>query len=543
MPNLQSIQAIAEAAGLGPADIEPHGHYIAKLAQPVVDRASAEQKGKLVLVSAMTPTPAGEGKTTTSIGLAQGLKRKGKSSMLALREPSLGPCMGMKGGATGGGASSIHPEDRINLHFTGDLHAITSAHNLLAAMLDNHLHFDNPRGIRQANWKRVLDMNDRALRNVVVGLGGTKNGFTRETSFDITAASEVMAMLCLAENREDLEQRIDRTWIGFDNEGRAVTPKDINATTGMLVLLKDALLPNLVQTTEGVPALIHGGPFANIAHGCNSVIATKTALGLADWVVTEAGFAFDLGGEKFFDIKCRSAGLDVAAVVLVGTIRALKMHGGVALDQLSKPNSEAVAKGIGNIEKHIDSIRAFGKEPILALNKFPTDSQAEVDVVAELCRRLNIRMSEASHFADGGAGADDLAQAVLDTSESKPLQYLYEDDASVSTKIESIARRIYGARSVLFTTQAQKQLARVEQLGLTHLPVCMAKTQKSLSDDPSKLGRPTDFDITVRDVEISTGAGFLVILTGDMMRMPGLPRVPRSEKLRLEGDSIHGLMG
>ena len=543
MPTLQPIQAIAEANGLGPADIEPHGHHIAKLSQPLVDRATQSRRGKLVLVSAMTPTPAGEGKTTTSIGLAQGLKRKGQSVMLALREPSLGPCMGMKGGATGGGASSIHPGDRINLHFTGDLHAITSAHNLLAAMLDNHLHFDNPRGIRQASWKRVMDMNDRALRNVVVGLGGTKNGFTRETGFDITAASEVMAMLCLAENQEDLQVRLDRTWIGFDGAGKAITPKDINATTGMLVLLKDALLPNLVQTTEGVPALVHGGPFANIAHGCNSVIATKTALGLADWVVTEAGFAFDLGGEKFFDIKCRSADLDVAAVVLVGTIRAMKMHGGVALDDLSKPNPEAVAKGIANLEKHVDSVRAFGKEPIIALNKFPTDSQAEVDVVAETCRKLSVRMSEASHFADGGSGAEDLAQAVLDANQAKPLQMLYENEASVPAKVESIATRVYGARGVQFTPQAQKQLDRVRELGLTHLPVCMAKTQNSLSDDPSRLGRPSDFDITVRDIEINNGAGFLVVLTGDMMRMPGLPRVPRSEKLRLDGDGVHGLMG
>lgn len=547
MSDLKPIQSIAESAGLAADDLEPYGRHIAKISQAAIDRARSAPKNpnaKLVLVSAITPTPAGEGKTTTSIGLAQGLARKGESAMLALREPSLGPCMGMKGGANGGGASSIHPADRINLHFTGDMHAITSAHNLLSAMIDNHLHFGNARGLDQERlaWKRVMDMNDRALRNVVVGLGGKKNGRTHESGFDITAASEIMALLCLAEDGDDLARRIDRLWLGFDRDGQPVTPKDLNATIGMRVLLQDALLPNLVQTTEGVPALVHGGPFANVAHGCNSVIATKTALGMADWVVTEAGFAFDLGGEKFFDIKCRSAGLDPVAVVLVATVRALKMHGGVPLNELSAPNAGAVEKGLANLERHVESIRNFGKTPIVALNAFPTDTDEERAEVQKVCDRLGIRMSNATHFADGGAGAEDLADAVM-AAEAAPLQLVYADEDPAEDKIRAIAQKVYGARDVVLQPAAKKKIAMAAEHGLGQLPVCMAKTQNSLSDDPKRRGRPTDFDITVRDIEINAGAGFLVALTGDMMRMPGLPRVPRAEKLELVDGVVKGLMG
>jgi formate--tetrahydrofolate ligase len=544
---LKRIEEVADSVGLGPDHLEPHGRHVAKLSRPTIERLREQPRGQVILVSAITPTPAGEGKTTTSIGLAQGLKRRGESVVLALREPSLGPCMGMKGGATGGGKSSIHPEDRINLHFTGDMHAITSAHNLLAAMLDNHIHHGNALGLslRRVTWGRVMDMNDRALRSVVVGLGGPGNGVTRQSGFDITAASEIMAMLCLAEDRDDLAARIDRTWVGFDEQFEPRTAKGLNATEGMMVLLKDALLPNLVQSTEGVPALVHGGPFANIAHGCNSVIATKTARGLADWVVTEAGFAFDLGGEKFFDIKCRSAGLDVAAVVLVATIRALKMHGGVALDDLRTPDPAAVARGLANLEQHVQSVRAFGKEPVVALNHFPTDADEELETVRQRCRELGLSMATGTYFSDGGAGAEGLADAVLEAArrEPSPLNFLYPNEASAEQKIRSIARTVYGARDVSLSTAAHRKIELAAAQGLADLPICMAKTQSSLSDDPKRFGRPTDFDITVRDIEINPGAGFLVALTGEMMRMPGLPRIPRAESLRLDGDDIVGLMG
>lgn len=544
---LKRIDQVAETIGLSSDDLEPHGRTIAKVGQAAVDRARRQPRNpnaKLVLVTAITPTPAGEGKTTTSIGLAQGLRRRGESVALALREPSLGPCMGMKGGATGGGKSSIHPAERINLHFTGDMHAVTASHNLLAAMLDNHLHFGNRLGVRTATWKRVMDMNDRSLRNIVVGLGGGTHGVARETGFDITAASEIMAMLCLAEDREDLARRFDRTWLGFDASGVPITPEHLNATTGMMVLVKDALLPNLVQTTEGVPALIHGGPFANIAHGCSSVIATKTALGLADWVVTEAGFAFDLGGEKFFDIKCRTAGLDVSAVVLVATLRALKMHGGAPKNRLAQADTAAVARGLANLDAHVEGVRVFGKEPVVALNMFPSDAPEEVEIVRRRCEELGVSFSEASHYSDGGAGAESLAEAVVRASaQPSELRFAYDLEDPVETKVRAIVQKVYGARDVKLTPTARKKVELAERCGLHHLPICMAKTQNSLSDDPTKLGRPRDFDITVRDIEISAGAGFLVALTGDMMRMPGLPRVPRAESLELVGDDIRGLMG
>lgn len=544
---MKSIPELGRSIGLSDDDLEPYGRDVAKVALPAVRRAYAASRGRLILVSAITPTPAGEGKTTTSIGLAQGLSRLGKKAMVALREPSLGPCMGMKGGATGGGNSSIHPSDRINLHFTGDLHAVTSAHNLLAAMIDNHLHFGNARNLdpRKVIWKRVLDMNDRALRNVVIGLGGSAHGVPRESGFDISAASEVMAALCLAEGPEDLEQRIDRMWIGFDRDGQPVTPKDLNATSGMMVLLRDALKPNLVQTTEGVPGLVHGGPFANIAHGCSSVVATKTALGLADYVVTEAGFGFDLGGEKFFHIKCRSAGLDPVAVVLVATVRALKMHGGVPVSELGTPNADAVARGLGNLEKHLESAKAFHKAPVVAINRFPTDSDAELQVIRERCEAAGVAVAEGTHFSDGGAGAEGLAGLVLQAADegAQPFQPLYAETDSIEDKVRKIAQTVYGARDAHFSAAAHKQAEQAAALGLEKLPICMAKTQSSLSDDPSRFGRPTDFDLTVRGLEISAGAGFLVALTGDMMRMPGLPRVPRAEALRLEGDDIQGLMG
>jgi len=536
----------AAKLGLTPDDLVPYGDDMAKLRAEVRARPrTRERDPRLVLVSAITPTPAGEGKTTTSIGLAQGLSRIGESVCAALREPSLGPCFGMKGGGTGGGRAKIEPTDRINLHFTGDLHAITAAHNLLAAMLDNHVYFDNPSRIdpRRILWGRVLDMNDRALRNVITGLGGRRQGVPRESGFDITAASEVMAMLCLAEDADDLRARIDRTLVAFTYDGKPITAKTLNATGAVVALLRDALLPNLVATTEGVPAVVHGGPFANIAHGCNSVIATKTAMHLADLTITEAGFGFDLGAEKFFDIKCRGAGLDTAAVVLVATCRALKLHGGAKKKKLDEPNPGAVERGLPNLDKHVESIGHFGEPPIVALNRFASDTDEEIEVVRERCRALGVPFAVSDHFARGGEGSEELARTVIEHAEktSKPFTPLYELEASVPEKICAVAKKMYGARDVYFTKSAEADLKTIRKLGYSDLPVCIAKTQSSLSDDPKLRGRPKDFEVTVEEIIINAGAGFLVVLTGNIIRMPGLPRRPRAEEIDLVDGKIVGV--
>jgi formate--tetrahydrofolate ligase len=539
------ISEIARKLGLGDDDYLPYGHYIAKIEPSVLGRPKHNDKAKLILVSAITPTPAGEGKTTTSIGLAQGLAKVGESVCLALREPSLGPCMGIKGGATGGGYSQVYPMDRINLHFTGDFHAITSAHNLLAAALDNQLYFQNPLGLdpRRVVWKRVMDMNDRSLRNCIVGLGGPLQGVPRETGFDITAASEVMAILCLSENGEDLRKRLDRIVVGMTYERTPVEASKLNVTGAMLALLEDALKPNLVQTLEGVPALIHGGPFANIAHGCNSVLATRTALHLADWAITEAGFGCDLGAEKFFDIKCRTAGFDPAAVVLVATVRALKMHGGRAKDELTEPDASAVEKGLPNLEKHIDTVRGFGKPPVVVLNRFPADTDEEIAVVRKCCEALKVAFATSEQHARGGEGAVELAKAVMTATEkpSSAFQPAYELTDSIPEKVKKIAQKVYGARDVVFTKEAEKQIGDATKLGFGGLPICIAKTQNSLTDDPKLPGRPENFDITVRGLEINAGAGFVVVLTGDILRMPGLPRKPRAEDIDFVNGKIEGL--
>jgi len=543
--NAKPIGDIAAKLGLDDNDWQPYGRYIAKVNASVLDKPAGNKSSKLILVSAITPTPAGEGKTTTSIGLAQGFAKLDESVCLALREPSLGPCMGIKGGATGGGLSQVYPMERINLHFTGDFHAITTAHNLLAAVFDNHIHFGNALGLdpRRTLWRRVIDMNDRSLRHIVVGLGGPLQGIPRETGFDITAASEIMAILCLAENEDDLRARIDRTLVGFTREKEPVTADKLNVSGAMLALLSDAMNPNLVQTLEGVPALIHGGPFANIAHGCNSVIATKTALHLADWVITEAGFGFDLGAEKFFDIKCRSAKLDPACVVLVATIRALKMHGGKDQNALTEPDAEAVRAGLPNLEKHIESIRHFGQPPVVALNRFANDTDEEIRVVGEHCANLDVPFAISDHHARGGEGAIELAKIVMEQARAHKTAYtpLYELSDPVLDKIRKVAQTMYGARDVVFTKVAERDLADIERLGYEKLPICIAKTQSSLSDDPKLRGRPDNFDVTVRGLQINAGAGFLVVLTGDIMRMPGLPRKPRAEDIDFRNGQIEGL--
>jgi len=539
------IAEIAAKLGLEPKDLQPYGHTIAKIEPSVLTRPRRNERSKLILVSAITPTPAGEGKTTTSIGLAQGLAKIGESVCLALREPSLGPCMGIKGGATGGGYSQVYPMDRINLHFTGDFHAVTTAHNLLSAVLDNHLYFGNPLGIdpRRALWRRVLDMNDRSLRSTIVGLGGPLQGVPRETGFDITAASEIMAILCLSENEEDLRKRLDRILVGFTYDKAPVEAAKLKATGAMLALLADALKPNLVQTLEGVPALIHGGPFANIAHGCNSVLATRTALHLADWAVTEAGFGCDLGAEKFFDIKCRTAGFDPAAVILVATVRALKMHGGRAKEDLTKPDAAAVAAGLENLEKHVESVRELGKPPIVALNRFGSDTDEEISIVRKRCEELKAPFAISDHHARGGEGALELAKTVVaETAKpGAPFRPLYELSDSIPEKVRKVARKMYGARDAVFTKDAEKQTADAEKLGFGSVPICIAKTQNSLSDDPKVLGRPRNFDITVRGIEINAGAGFVVVLTGEILRMPGLPKKPRAEDIDLVNGKIEGL--
>lgn len=547
---MHPIADVAARLGLDPDHLHSYGKHFAKIdpAAMEVPRTRPEP-GRLVLVSAITPTPAGEGKTTTSIGLADALSQAGESVCLALREPSLGPCFGLKGGGTGGGRAQLASADRVNLHFTGDFHAITSAHNLLAAALDNALHFDSEPGggldlePRRMLWRRVLDMNDRALRNITIGLGGTAHGVPRQAGFDITAASELMAMLCLTTNVDDLHQRIERTLVGFTRSGKPVTAGQLGVTGAMLALLRDALLPNLAQTLEGTPALVHGGPFANIAHGCNSVLATRLGLHLADWVVTEAGFGFDLGAEKFFDIKCRSAGLDTAAVVLVATVRALKMHGGVKLDELGTADPDAVRRGLPNLEKHIESIGHFGKTPIIAVNRFEQDSAEEVAVLREFADQHGLALAMCEHFVHGGEGAAELAKHVvrLGREPHAPFKPLYELTMPVHEKIRQVAQQMYGASDVDFTKAAERDLAEIDRLGYGDLPVCIAKTQSSLSDDPKLRGRPHGFEVTVRNIQINAGAGFLVVLTGDILRMPGLPRKPQAMAIDLVDGEITGL--
>ncbi len=545
---VKPIQEVAADLGIDAKFLVPYGDDKAKIR--LAAREAGRPPGRLILVSALTPTGAGEGKTTTSIGLAQGLARIGQKACLALREPSLGPTFGMKGGATGGGRSVLVPAEDINLHFTGDFHAITAAHNLLAALLDNHLQQGNALGIdsRRVLWKRVMDVNDRSLRRVMVGLGGPLEGVPRETGFDITAASEIMAVLCLSQDYDDLRARLGRLIVALTPKQEPVTAADLGAVGAMMVLLKDALMPNLVQTGEGVPAIVHGGPFANIAHGCNSVVATQMALAYADWVVTEAGFAVDLGGEKFFDIKCRTAGLDVAAVVVVATVRALKRHGGVSDKDkaaLATPDPAAVERGLGNLEKHLESVRAFGKTPIVALNRFDTDSAEEIDVVRRACAALGVPCAVSDIFAKGGEGGVEMAETVLAHAEAnpKPFQPLYELSEPVKTKMEKIARQMYGARNVVYTASAEKDLKMIQKLGAENLPLCVAKTQSSLSDNPSAIGRPKDFDVTVRNFVLAAGAGYVVPLLGDILRMPGLPATPQAVNMDVVDGKVIGLLG
>ena len=540
------IREVAEKLGISEDDLEYYGKYKAKLSEDYLKRAKANKKGKLILVTAINPTPAGEGKTTTSVGLGDALSRLGYKTVIALREPSLGPCFGIKGGAAGGVYAQVVPMEDLNLHFTGDFHAITSANNLLAALLDNHIQQGNELGIdtRQIIWKRAEDMNDRALRNIVVGLGAKADGVPREDHFVITVASEIMAILCLASDMDDLKKRLSKIIVAYNFNGEPVTAGDLKAVGSMAALLKDAIKPNLVQTLEHTPVIVHGGPFANIAHGCNSVRATQTALGISDITVTEAGFGADLGAEKFLDIKCRIAGLKPDAVVLVATVRALKYNGGVPKAELGAENLEALKKGIVNLEKHIENIQQYGVPVVVTLNSFITDTEAETEFVKKFCEERGCKFALSEVWAKGGEGGEALAKEVLDTINTKPSNYapIYADDLSLKEKIETIATKIYGADGVNFTPAATRQLAKIEDMGFKNLPVCMAKTQYSLSDDPSLLGRPTNYKITVREAYVSAGAGFVVALTGSIVTMPGLPKHPAAFDIDVDADGkITGL--
>lgn len=539
---MRPVVELANDLGIPEEKLELYGKYKAKVSLGVFKELADKPDGKLILVTAITPTPAGEGKTTTSVGLTDGLAKLGKKSMVCLREPSLGPSFGVKGGAAGGGYAQVVPMEDINLHFTGDLHAITTAHNLLAALVDNHLHQGNALGIdpRQVVFRRVMDLNERALRNVVIGLGGKINGVPRESGFDITVASEVMAILCLADSLTDLKERFSKIVVAYTYDGKPVTAADVEAQGSMTLVMKDALKPNLVQTLENTPAFVHGGPFANIAHGCNTIMATKTALKLADYVVTEAGFGADLGAEKFYNVKCRYGNLKPDATVIVATVRALKMHGGVARADLSTENVDALAKGFANLEKHIENVKKFGVPAVVAINAFPTDTQAELEALFQLCRQAGAEVAISDVWAKGGEGGKELAQKVLDTIENKPSNFkmLYDTKISVKDKMNTIAKEIYGANGVNFTDNASKEIARYEEMGYGELPVIMAKTQYSLSDDQAKLGRPTDFDITVREVRLSAGAGFLVAITGAIMTMPGLPKKPAANSIDIDENGV-----
>ncbi len=536
------IQEIGKKLGLSADQLVPYGHDKAKIDYPVLNNAGDRQDGKLILVTAVSPTPAGEGKTTTTVGLGDALNHIGKNATICLREPSLGPCFGMKGGAAGGGYAQVVPMTDINLHFTGDFHAIGAAHNLLSALIDNHIHWENRLGIdpRRINWRRVVDMNDRALRNIVIGLGGTPHGVPRESGFDITVASEVMAIFCLATDLQDLERRLGNIVVGYTFSGKAVTVKELNAHGAMTTLLRDAFRPNLVQTIENNPALMHGGPFANIAHGCNSVVATKTALKLSDYVVTEAGFGADLGAEKFFNIKCRKADLKPSAVVLVATIKALKMHGGIAKDQLTAANAKAVRKGCENLGQHLRNLGNFGVPVAVAINHFTADSDAEIDVVRAYCKEFGIEAHVCRHWAEGGKGAVSLARHIVELADSKSHQFhtLYDDDMPLWDKVRHIARTIYGAEDIMADKKIRDQFAQLQKDGYGEYPICMAKTQYSFSTDPNLLGAPKGHEVPIREVRLAAGAEFLVVVCGAIMTMPGLPRVPAADNIRVNRDGL-----
>lgn len=543
---MQPISAIGERLGIPYDDLMPYGHTKAKISQAFIQSIQDKPNGKLILVTAISPTPAGEGKTTTTVGLGDGLNRIGKKAAICIREPSLGPCFGMKGGAAGGGYAQVVPMEDINLHFTGDFHAISAAHNLLAALVDNHIHWDNKSGLdpRRIVFRRVVDMNDRALRNITIGLGGPFNGTPRESGYDITVASEIMAIFCLATDLEDLTRRIGNIVVGYTRDMQPVLAKEMNAQGAMTVLLKDAFMPNLVQTLENNPAFIHGGPFANIAHGCNSVIATKTALKLVDYVVTEAGFGADLGAEKFLDIKCRKSGLEPAAIVLVATVRALKMHGGVAKNELAGENIEAVVHGCSNLERHISNLSKFGVPVTVAINCFVTDTEAELQAIRDRCAALGVSAFDCTHWSNGGAGTEALAQHVaqLADSDEGDFKLLYDDEMPLWDKAQHIAKTLYGADEIIADKKVREQFARFQEQGYGHFPVCMAKTQYSFSTDPNLMGAPSGHAVPVREVRLSAGAEFIVVVCGDIMTMPGLPRVPSADHIHInEQGQIDGL--
>lgn len=540
------IKEVAANLGISEEDYEPYGHYKAKLSESLYKKTADKPDGKLILVTAINPTPAGEGKTTVSVGLAESMAQIGKKAILALREPSLGPVFGIKGGAAGGGYAQVVPMEDINLHFTGDMHAITAANNLLCALVDNSMQQGNPLHLDQRRilFKRCMDMNDRALRDIIIGLGSKMNGVPREDSFQITVASEIMAILCLASSLDDLKARIERILIGYTTDGKPVLAKDIGGCGAMTALLKDAMKPNLVQTLENTPAVIHGGPFANIAHGCNSVRATKLCLKLADYTITEAGFGSDLGAEKFFDIKCRFAHLNPSCVVLVATIRALKYNGGVPKTDLKAENVDALKKGVINLKTHIENMHKFGVPVVVAINRFESDTDAEIQVIEDTCKEMGVEYSLTEIFAKGGEGGKDLAEKVCRTIETKPSHYkpVYDEKLPIKEKVEILAKEIYRADGVIYTKQAEKALKEINDLGYGNIPVCVAKTQYSLSDDPAKLGKPEHFEITVRDLRVSAGAGFVVVYTGDIMTMPGLPKAPAAYKIDCDNDgNIYGL--
>ena len=542
---LQKIKTIADEWGIPRQEIENYGKYIAKLPLNLIDEEKIK-KHHLILVTAITPTKAGIGKTTVSIGLALGLNRIGKRAIVALREPSLGPCFGMKGGAAGGGYSQVLPMEKINLHFTGDFHAITSAHNMITALLDNYIYQNRTtgQGLKEIKWKRVLDINDRSLRHIVSGLGGLSNGVPTETGFDITPASEIMAILCLASDQDDLKRRIGNILLGYTYDDKPFTVDDLGVTGSIVVLLKDALLPNLVQTTEGTPAMVHGGPFANIAHGCNSILATRMALTYGDYTITEAGFGADLGAEKFFDIKCRKAGLKPELTVIVATAQSLKLHGGVPEADIKMPNVEGLRRGLVNLDKHIENIQGFGQSVVVTFNRFAQDTDEEIALVKSHCEELGVGFALNNVFAQGGAGGEELARVVADMIENKPsepLRFTYEDTDSVKEKVEKVSRKIYGAASVSYTTLAEKKIKQIEDLGISHYPICIAKTQYSFSSNPKAYGVPKDFELKVRDVVINNGAEMIVVIMGEIMRMPGLPKVPQALKIDIVDGQIEGL--
>ena len=542
---LKPIAQVAEGLGVKTDDIEQYGRYAAKLPLSLIDEKRAAGH-KLILVTAITPTKAGIGKTTVSVGLALGLNRIGKSAVVALREPSLGPCFGMKGGAAGGGHAQVLPMDKINLHFTGDFHAVTSAHNMIAALLDNYIyqHRDEGFSLREVLWKRVLDVNDRNLRSIVTGLGAKTNGVVMESGFDITPASEIMAILCLATSEDDLRRRIENILLGIKSDGTPFRVKDMGVAGAICVLLKDALQPNLVQTTEQTPAIVHGGPFANIAHGCNSVLATKMALSLGDYVVTEAGFGADLGAEKFYDIKCRKSGLQPALTILVATTQGLKMHGGVPVEEIKQPNLQGLAHGLANLDRHIHNLQGFGQTVLVCFNRYAADTDEEIELCRKHCAEVGVPFAVNNAFNEGGVGAEELARLVVQTIDehpSEPLRLAYDDDMSVEQKAEAVARKVYGADGVIFSPAAKRMLQRVQEMGISHYPVCIAKTQYSFSADARAYGVPTGFKINVRDIVINCGAEMLVLVAGDIMRMPGLPRSPQAERIDLVNGEIEGL--